>query len=458
MAMRNRRFTGLLVVVLFTLTLSMGAAPPPQGTAQPSVCSLHPTIQPLLEQTSTEDWLGWVARLSGRDPVTIEGQVTRIETRYSYAMFAGQDNARAYEYVLERLREWYPANRIEEDTYIPSKGAVWKNLVLTLPGTSRPDEVIILSAHLDSTSENPERLAPGAEDNASGSAALLEAARLFRTLRFERTIRLIWFTGEEQGLLGSKAYVEDHNLEGTVGVINLDMYGYDRNEDGCFELHIGTADVSAPIGQCFQMAVRAFSPGLKVDAITAYDMRFSDHSSFWDQGIGAVEVLQNFSPGRPEDACGGLGEKSPYYHDTRDTVDKLNPKTGFGITRAALGAGAGLAAPVEACFHSRPALSVGWTLLGHRRLTWTPVANAAAYRIYRVDAGQSGQSPLCSSDWRLLAQTNQTHWVDKSARFSRQAAYRVEAVSMDGACFSAPSACAGETTGQWWPFLPWNSR
>ena len=56
------------------------------------------------------------------------------------------------------------------------------------------------------TSFDPWHLAPGAEDNASGSAALLEAARLFNRYRFERTLQIIWFTGEEQGLLGSLAF------------------------------------------------------------------------------------------------------------------------------------------------------------------------------------------------------------------------------------------------------------
>ena len=115
-----------------------------------------------------------------------------------------------------------------------------QNIIATFPGTVHPEEVVILSAHFDSTSTNPFWLAPGAEDNASGTVALLEAARILRYYRFDRTLKLIWFNAEEQGLYGSAAYVADHPTANIIGVVNLDMFGYDSNSDGCFELHVGT--------------------------------------------------------------------------------------------------------------------------------------------------------------------------------------------------------------------------
>ena len=453
----NLRLPRLLLVILLAVCLTAAG---PMPTDSPAVntepCGADPQVTALLALSTQADWIGWIARLSGRDPVLLSGGSTTITTRYSYAMFSGRSNARAYEYVLARLKEWYPLDQIEEDAYVPSAGAVWKNIILTLPGTVHPQESVILSAHLDSIiqstpGKSPYDLAPGAEDNGSGSAALLEAARIFRTLRFERTVRLIWFTGEEQGLLGSEAYVTDHDLSGLVGVINLDMYGYDNNQDGCFELHIGTLAASAPIGACFQTAAGVYSPALKVDAIDTYNLTYSDHGTFWARGIGAVEVLENHTSGPPSDACGGYAEFSPYYHQTTDTLDKLNPQTGFAITRASLAAAAGLAVPAQACFNQAPTLSLqpGPGRIG---LTWTAVQGADEYHVFRSAAANAGESPVCSAEWILLGQTTRTSWNDLNATLGQTYVYRVEAAG--AGCVSAPSACQAS---QSWPvdiYLP----
>jgi hypothetical protein len=437
-------FRKFFLIFLLLLGLSTEVPPPKSGqTPVPKTaesCGANSQITNLLNLTTADDWSGWIARLSGLDPILLDGETTSIETRYSYAMFRGDDRARGYEYVLTRLYGWFPRDQIEEDTYSPDSGVLWKNIVLTLPGEKLPDESVILSAHLDSTSDDAEFHAPGAEDNATGSAALLEAARIFRTHRFARTLKIIWFTGEEQGLLGSKAYVRDHELTGITGVINLDMFGYDPNKDGCFELHIGTLKASQPIGTCFRTAANAYSPTLKVDAIDSYNMRFSDHNSFWQEGIGAVLVLENFSSGQTADACGGLGEPSPYYHKTTDTLNRISIKTGFDITRSGLATTASMANPVESCFKMSPRLTV---LKDTRRatLSWTRVQGASRYRIFRSDGSTSGQTPLCSAEWIPIFETNAMKWVDTSIKAGEQYAYRVEALSPTGTCVSHPSAC-----------------
>jgi len=81
----------------------------------------------------------------------------------------------------------------------------------------------------------------------------MEAARLFRFYKFDRTIKLIFFTGEEQGLWGSEAYVSDHpaEMDSIIGVVNLDMFGYDNDKDMCIELHVGTRTDSNMVGTCF---------------------------------------------------------------------------------------------------------------------------------------------------------------------------------------------------------------
>ena len=94
------------------------------------------------------------------------------------------------------------------------------NVVLDLPGTD--PEYIVLTAHYDSTS-----LSQGAYDNMSGSAGLLGLAKIFKDLPHRRGLRFVWCGSEERGLLGAKAYVEQHKeeLKNVVLNINLDMIG-----------------------------------------------------------------------------------------------------------------------------------------------------------------------------------------------------------------------------------------
>src|SRR6185437_15428919 len=81
------------------------------------------------------------------------------------------------------------------------------NVVGEIEGGSKKDEVVMLGAHLDSWHGGT-----GATDNAAGSAVMIEAMRILKTLnlRLDRTVRLALWSGEEQGILGSRAYVAEH--------------------------------------------------------------------------------------------------------------------------------------------------------------------------------------------------------------------------------------------------------
>jgi leucyl aminopeptidase len=175
-------------------------------------------------------------------------------------MFKGQPFPAGYEYVLETSQKYIPSvSQIEEDPFqIYSSIYGWytaKNLVITYPGFGpNANEVVVFSAHLDSTStqSQPWHRCRG---YASGSASMLEAVRLLRYYKFDRTIKVIWFTGEEQWWW-SEAYVSDHSTLDYVADVNLDMFGYDSNQDRCFELHVGTMDASDVIGVCFQDVIQ----------------------------------------------------------------------------------------------------------------------------------------------------------------------------------------------------------
>lgn len=97
------------------------------------------------------------------------------------------------------------------------------NVVAMLKGT-QPETFIVVGAHLDHLGVRRGEVMNGADDNASGSAALLELAGRLSMVKTRRTIMLVWFTGEERGLLGSKSYVRGLR-QMPVFMVNLDMVG-----------------------------------------------------------------------------------------------------------------------------------------------------------------------------------------------------------------------------------------
>ena len=321
-----------------------------------SICGYDPAIEELIASLQQSDWASWIEVLSGEKPAQMNGETYTIQTRYSESLFDGTPHARAYEFVINQLREWgYEDNidlleqRFKPSTDIPT--STWKNIIVVIPG-SDPDlanEEILLTAHLDSTSTgNPESNAPGADDNGSGVATLLEAARIFRGKTFKHTIKIIFFTGEEQGLHGSRAYVSRYkqDLKKVIGVFNLDMFGYDADNDRCFEIHVGWMKASNKIGGCLADIIEEYQLDLKFDYLVDQARGSSDHVSFWMEGVGAIEVLENFDTHGYEDGC-GESDINPNYHTEQDRIEAMNLDAAHTIAKSAIGAVARLAGLVE---------------------------------------------------------------------------------------------------------------
>lgn len=150
---------------------------------------------------------------------TVE-ELQKFETRYYWKK---QDEVANY--LLERFQEYDVA--VGFDEYY-SDNKKWKNVIATIPGKKKPEEIYMVIAHFDSISGKPEMSAPGADDNASGTAAVLEIGRVLRKVSLDATIMLGIFSNEEQGRGGSKHFARrarESNLD-IRGVINLDIIGY----------------------------------------------------------------------------------------------------------------------------------------------------------------------------------------------------------------------------------------
>ncbi|UCE67467.1 MAG: M28 family peptidase [Candidatus Zixiibacteriota bacterium] len=224
-------------------------------------------------------------------------------------------------------------------TWIDESGnhqEAWQNVIATKTGTIYPDEEVVICGHFDNRSEQSYDTATGADDNGSGTAAVIEAARLFASGSFEKTIKFCLWTGEEQGLLGSeeyaaKAYIMGENI---VGVFNFDMIAYDGNGDGVIELHCGTDNSSIALGDLLITVINDYNISLNPTRLTYGSTDRSDHASFWDYNYPAILGIEDFT-----------NDSNPYYHTTADNMSNINAPYFTEYTRAAIGATATLATP-----------------------------------------------------------------------------------------------------------------
>lgn len=168
---------------------------------------------------------------------------------------AGQKAAAAY---LHGQLAGLPGLTIEDQSY-SYKGADYTNIVVTVRGREHPDELILIGAHYDSTSESA-TIAPGADDNASGAAALLEITRALAGCQPRRSARVLFLSNEEKGLIGATAYVNE--LKKTTppslvqGYLNVDMIGFGPADE---DLDIAARPADAAFAQATADAVEAYT-------------------------------------------------------------------------------------------------------------------------------------------------------------------------------------------------------
>lgn len=302
----------------------------------PLVCTFTPGVDTLLAGTTLDNYTGWIRKISGEEPWTAGDHTLTVSTRYSPSLFNGTYTG--FDLLRDQLLQWYSPDQVEVETYQPYTNVTWKNLILTIRGNQAAGDVVMLTAHYDDWPSTAP--APGADDNASGSATLLEAARLMVGHTLPRTVKMVWFTGEEQGLKGSIAYASKHlqELTSVWGVINLDMYAYDHDNDHCFEMHVGGLPASDRVGQCLAQAVQIYQPELRYDYFISGATNASDHASFWSRNVGAVEIGENFYTTTTPNGCGSVSDMNANYHKSQDTLANINLETAYPIHRAALAA------------------------------------------------------------------------------------------------------------------------
>ncbi len=199
------------------------------------------------------------------------------------------------------------------------------NVVAERRGTERPDEIVIVGGHHDSISTERPWVCPGAEDNASGTAVAMCAARAFRNLNFKRTVRFMGFGDEEAYLLGSEAYAKECAEKGEkiIAVLNADMVSYDEESGTRDDLKVGAPDDAAWLVGYLQAVGGLYGQKLIYD----WDGDWvSDDWSFIKVGYAALGVIEG-------DVGEGGSQEYPWYHTPEDTLDKLQPAFGARCAR-----------------------------------------------------------------------------------------------------------------------------
>jgi Zn-dependent M28 family amino/carboxypeptidase len=249
----------------------------------------------------------------------------------SFPRFEESDRQRARDYITQTLKAagWTPQLQSFEGG---------TNILAEKAGTDPQAGTILLGGHYDTVAA-----APGADDNATAVATLLETARLLAPLETPRSLQLAFFDLEELGLVGSHLFVEKlPQPERLKGAVILDMIGYTCKTAGCqsypplpIQPPTDRGDFIAAIGDqghpnlvesVVQVSKRAGEPSppqvlalsVPVVAGLAPDLVRSDHTPFWQKGIGAVLLTDtaNF--------------RNPNYHQPTDTPETIDRDFFFG--------------------------------------------------------------------------------------------------------------------------------
>lgn len=296
----------------------------PGAPGHAATTSFLAVIQDMVQQLDPVAYMDWIRNLSGANQVVIGGAPHTLATRSTPTTSCDL----AEQYVFEQFQAMGFTD-VEYDPY-SFTGASARNVIATLPGVETPEHIYIIGAHLDSTSPQAATNAPGANDNASGVAAVLEIARILKDYTFRSTIKFIAFTGEEQGLYGSSHYAAQAALRGDLieGVVICDMIAWYFNQ---YRIDIEGELAWEPLMLVMKDACSTYTA---LGTNLVYNSWGSDHVPFQNEGFPAflaVEAEYAFYP------C---------YHQPCDTADQNNADFGVDVARACLATVAHLADPV----------------------------------------------------------------------------------------------------------------
>jgi hypothetical protein len=313
-------------------------------------------------------------------------------------------------------------------------GSASDNVIATLTGTLYPQEYVVVGAHYDSYSNSG--AAPGADDNASGTAGVLEIARIMSQYSFDRTLVFCAFSGEEYGLYGSEAYANRCAQQGMDihGYFNLDMIGYLQNGSYIHTDLIYPASAQE-LADFYTDICGIYLPGFLIEPgmLQGGD---SDHTSFNNNGFMGIfpfEDSQNYSP---------------YIHTSNDLVGPSynNSAQARVFVQASLASAASLANRITP---PRNLKALGFDNLV--RLSWTVMEGVDHYNIYRDNNLIGGSETAAYEDFDVVNDTEYQYQVSAVFAGTDDESDRSAAVSATPRPLLAlPYADDFEAGDTWW--------
>jgi Zn-dependent M28 family amino/carboxypeptidase len=237
------------------------------------------------------------------------------------------ENLQAAGRYIEKILKRYGYS-IQSQSYL-FEGKEVRNIIATHPNKHAHEETILVGAHYDTVPGSP-----GADDNASGVAGMLELARLFSDHPTARTLKFVAFSNEEDGLIGSQVYSRwaKERGERIVAMISLEMIGYYTDEfhsqkypAGLRLFYPDTGNFIGVVGHLRYMGlVWKVKTALKkhstvpVESLAGVSwirgIELSDHASFWREGYPALMITDT------------AFYRNPHYHTSMDTSETLDYK------------------------------------------------------------------------------------------------------------------------------------
>lgn len=265
-----------------------GATVPESGT----LTGAEVDLQAAMQAFDSERLVGRLATLSGEEPWNGPGGVQRILSRNR----AHPGHAIALDYLESELKAAGAATQ-RVDLWIDGEKVT--DLVADLPSTDRSAAPILVGAHYDSTASHSTGWvaatgdAPGASDNATGAAIALEIASVLGRGGLPRSgspVRIVLFDGEEEGLLGARAWLAEGMGAGTC-LLNVDMVGAAPEAMGGRFWFQFDQDLDTALPALGWEAIHRFVPEARPVATAFTDTGGSDSNAFWDEGECSVALI-----------------------------------------------------------------------------------------------------------------------------------------------------------------------
>ena len=258
-----------------------------------------PIVQSILDDVEVDSMLKYVGDISGENAVFIDGDWETITSRHKLNV----GNALTTTYLFEKFASF------GLQPYYQNWSSTLDNVIAEQEGVLYPNEKVIICGHYDAMPGGI-ALAPAADDDGSGTAAVLEAARVLSQYQFEYTIVYALWDEEEQGLVGSGFFAgaAASNDDTIIAVINLDALAWDGNGDSLARIH------TRPVANSLAIGDTAFAMNARYNLDLALNINnpgatYSDHASFWNEGFSAILIIEDFD-----------NDGNPYYHTESDLV------------------------------------------------------------------------------------------------------------------------------------------